>query len=62
MDNCTPVSTPIDISSLLENRLDSTCPSDQRIEYQRIVGVLMYVALGTSEDEYVPGKTLDRNI
>jgi len=50
MDDCTPVSTPIETSPLPGNRPEYTCPSDQRIEYQRIVGSLMYIMLGTRGD------------
>ena len=50
MDDCTPVSTPIETSPLPENRPEYTYPSGQRIEYQRIVGSLMYIMLGTRGD------------
>lgn len=50
MDNCAPVSTPIETSPLPENKPEYICPTDQKIEYQRIVGSLMYVMLGTRGD------------
>jgi hypothetical protein len=50
MDDCTPVTTPIDTSPMPENEADYVCPVNQRIEYQRIVGSLMYIMLGTRGD------------
>lgn len=50
MNDCTPVSTPIDTSPVPENEPEYVCPAGQRIEYQRIVGSLMYIMLGTRGD------------
>ncbi|KAJ5337477.1 uncharacterized protein N7506_005499 [Penicillium brevicompactum] len=50
IDNCAPVSTPIETSPLPENSPDHTCTPDQRTSYQRIVGSLMYIMLGTRGD------------
>jgi hypothetical protein len=50
LDDCNPVSTPIEISPLQENSPSYSCPSDQKTEYQRIVGSLMYIMLGTRGD------------
>jgi hypothetical protein len=50
MDDCTPVSTPIETSPVPENEPEYICPADQRIEYQRVVGSLMYIMLGTRGD------------
>ncbi|CRG92846.1 hypothetical protein PISL3812_09917 [Talaromyces islandicus] len=50
MNDCTPVSTPIDISPVQGNGPEYVCPADQRIEYQRVVGSLMYIMLGTRGD------------
>ncbi|CDM26217.1 Probable transposable element [Penicillium roqueforti FM164] len=50
IDNCAPVSTPIETSPLPENSPDYTCSPDQRTSYQRIVGSLMYIMLGTRGD------------
>ena len=48
--NCAPVSTPIETSPLPENSPGLQCPPDQRTSYQRIVGSLMYIMLGTRGD------------
>jgi hypothetical protein len=45
-----PVSTPIETSPLPECSPDYRYPPDQRISYQRIVGSLMYIMLGTRGD------------
>jgi hypothetical protein len=50
MDDCTPVSTPMDTSPLPENNPEYTCPLNLKIEYQRIIGSLMYIMLGTRGD------------
>ncbi|EKG09467.1 Integrase catalytic core [Macrophomina phaseolina MS6] len=50
MDDCKPVNTPIETSPLPENVPEYTCTTEQRIEYQRIVGSLMYIMLGTRGD------------
>lgn len=48
--NCTPVSTPIETSPPTENGPEYGCPPKQKAEYQRIVGSLMYIMLGTRGD------------
>ncbi|KAJ6047020.1 uncharacterized protein N7446_011854 [Penicillium canescens] len=48
--NCAPIGTPIETSPLPENSPDYTCPPDQRTSYQRMVGSLMYIMLGTRGD------------
>lgn len=50
MDDCKPTSTPIETSPLPENVPEYRCTIEQRIEYQRIVGSLMYIMLGTRGD------------
>ncbi|KAI3056906.1 hypothetical protein CBS147353_11111 [Aspergillus niger] len=45
-----PVSTPIETSPLLENSPGYGCSPDQSVTYQRIVGSLMYIMLGTRGD------------
>jgi hypothetical protein len=50
ISNCAPVSTPIETSPLPENSPGYKCPPDQRTKYQRIVGSLMYIMLGTRGD------------
>ncbi|KAJ5473962.1 hypothetical protein N7475_003528 [Penicillium sp. IBT 31633x] len=50
ISNGAPVSTPIETSPLPENNPGYSCPPDQRILYQRIVGSLMYIMLGTRGD------------
>ncbi|KAJ5283470.1 hypothetical protein N7505_001450 [Penicillium chrysogenum] len=53
--NCAPVSTPIETSPLPENSPGYKCPPDQRTTYQRIVGSLMYIMLGTRGGHRVCG-------
>jgi hypothetical protein len=50
INNGAPVSTPIETSPLPENSPEYSCPPDQRIIYQRIVGSLMYIMLGSRGD------------
>ncbi|OJD12140.1 hypothetical protein AJ78_07211 [Emergomyces pasteurianus Ep9510] len=50
IDNCAPVSTLIETSPLPDNSPGYNCPPDRRIEYQRIIGSLMYIMLGTRGD------------
>jgi hypothetical protein len=50
MENCNPVSTPIETSSPADNQASYVCPSGERVEYQRMVGSLMYIMLGTRGD------------
>jgi len=50
ISNGAPLSTPIETSPLPENNPGYSCPPDQRIIYQRIVGSLMYIMLGTRGD------------
>ncbi|KAL3246854.1 hypothetical protein ABHI18_010803 [Aspergillus niger] len=45
-----PVSTPIETSPLPENSPGYSCSPDRRVTYQRIVGSLMYIMLGTRGD------------
>jgi hypothetical protein len=45
-----PVSTPIETSPLAESCSEYSCPPNQKAEYQRIVGSLMYIMLGTRGD------------
>jgi hypothetical protein len=47
ISNSAPISTPIETSPLPENSPEYRCPPDQRTTYQRIVGSLMYIMLGT---------------
>jgi hypothetical protein len=48
--NCAPIGTPIETSPLPENSPDYTCVPDRRTSYQRMVGSLMYIMLGTRGD------------
>jgi hypothetical protein len=50
MNDYTPITTPIDTSPVAENKPEYVCPTDQRIEYQRVIGSLMYIILGTRGD------------
>lgn len=50
ISNGAPVSTPIEASPLPENSPEYRCPPDQRTTYQRLVGSLMYIMLGTRGD------------
>jgi hypothetical protein len=50
MNDCTPISTPTDISPLPENAPEYVCSPQQRVEYQRTIGSLMYIMLGTRGD------------
>jgi hypothetical protein len=50
MSDCAPVSTPIDTSPLPENGPEYICPSTLKNEYQRMIGSLMYIMLGTRGD------------
>jgi hypothetical protein len=47
ISNSAPISTPTETSPLPENSPEYRCHSDQRTTYQRIVGSLMYIMLGT---------------
>ncbi|KAG9767303.1 hypothetical protein KCU88_g7475, partial [Aureobasidium melanogenum] len=50
LSDCTPVSTPIETSLQAEESHEHSCPPSQRTEYQRMVGSLMYIMLGTRGD------------
>ena len=50
MEDCNPVSTPIETSLPPDNEPDYICPSSDRVEYQRLVGSLMHIMLGTRGD------------
>ena len=50
ISNGAPISTPIETSPLPENSPEHRCPPDQRTAYQRIIGSLMYIMLGTRGD------------
>jgi hypothetical protein len=50
ISNGAPVGTPIEASPLPENSPGYGCPPNQRVTYQRIVGSLMYIMLGTRGD------------
>jgi len=50
LGDCAPVSTPIEVSPPMENDPKFRCSPEQRIEYQRMVGSLMYIMLGTRGD------------
>jgi len=50
MLDCAPISTPIDTSPLPGNDPKYICPSNVKNEYQRVIGSLMYVMLGTRGD------------
>jgi len=50
LSECAPVSTPIETSPPTENSPEYRCPLKQKVEYQRIVGSLMYIMLGTRGD------------
>ncbi|OKP03707.1 Retrovirus-related Pol polyprotein from transposon TNT 1-94 [Penicillium subrubescens] len=45
-----PVSTPVDTSPLPENGPEYVCPLSLKNKYQRIIGSLMYIMLGTRGD------------
>jgi hypothetical protein len=47
ISNGAPVGTPIEASPLPENSTGYGCPPNQIVTYQRIVGSLMYIMLGT---------------
>jgi hypothetical protein len=50
ISNCAPIGTPIETPPLPENSPDYTCPPEQRTSYQRMIGSLMYIMLGTRGD------------
>ena len=50
MENCKPVSTPMETSPSVDNQASYVCPPSDRIEYQRVVGSSMYIMLGTRGD------------
>jgi hypothetical protein len=50
MLDCAQVSTPIDTSPLPESGPEYICPLNVKNEYQRVIGSLMYIMLGTRGD------------
>jgi len=50
LSDCKPISTPIEPLPLPENEPEYIYPSDQKVEYQRVAGSLMYIMLETRGD------------
>ena len=60
MEDCKTISTPMETSPMPENDADYVCPTEQRIEYQRMIGSLMYIMLGTRADIAYPVSVASR--
>jgi len=61
MDNCIGISTPMDPNCQLEAALPGyTAPRDHLLEYQQVIGSIMYAMLGTRPDLAFTVSTLSK--